>query len=181
MEKFKKLFRVTSGHGKIYDFDGKVHVGNKGTIFVEEGTYNTKHMLGRIRSARKTQLGYLQVCLTDVNGKKAFHYIHRLVAFAWLKKKDYHTDVMHKDDDTLNNSVNNLCWGTHTDNMRDMLSKKRQVSKKTIYEPEILIDIYSRRRKGEKVKDIHKDYPYIANSTFSHYCSGRALRLRGLI
>ena len=181
MERFKKLQKVKSDNGRIFDFNGKVHVGDKGTIFVEEGVYGKKHMMGSIRKPRKTHNGYLQIQLMDINGNKGFHYIHRLVAYAWLKKKEYQTDVLHKDDNPLNNSVDNLCWGTHTDNMQDMLKKGRKVHRGTTHPAELVMEIYTRRRKGESVSSIHSDYPHIAKSTFMHFTSGRALRQRGLL
>lgn len=180
-ELFKKLYNVKSGNNKVYEFNGKVHVGNKGTVFVEEGVYGTKNLLGTFRKPRKTHNGYLQIALMDVNGKRAFHYIHRLVAHAWLKKKDWQNDVLHKDDNPSNNSVSNLTWGTHMDNMKDMISKGRNVVRKGTNPPEVLLDIYNRRVKGESHDSIYKDYSYIAKSTFNHYCSGRALRQRGII
>jgi hypothetical protein len=180
-ELFKKLYIVKSGNNKVYNFNGKVHVGNNGTVFVEEGVYGSKNLLGNFRKPRKTHNGYLQIRLMDIDGKGAFHYIHRLVAHAWLKKKDWQYDVLHKDDNPLNNSVSNLSWGTHAENMQDMVKKGRQVSRKSTNPSEVLIDIYTRRLKGESVNSIHKDYSYIKKSTFNHYCSGRALRQRGII
>jgi len=180
-ERFRKLYEVVSDNGKVYQFDGKVHIGNNGSVFVEEGVYGKNNLSGSFRTGRITHNGYNQLKLMDVNGKIGWHYIHRLVGHAWLRKKDYQTDVLHKDDNPLNNSVSNLVWGTQQDNMQDMIKKGRQNFRKGTNPDEVLIDIYSRRRKGESVGSIHQDYPNIAKSTFLHYTSGRALRQRGLI
>jgi hypothetical protein len=36
-------------------------------------------------------------------------------------------EVRHLDHDPANNNVENLCWGTHSDNMRDMIRDGRFV------------------------------------------------------
>lgn len=179
---FKKLYQVISDNGRVFQFDGKVHVGDNGDIFVEEGIYGKNHLKGTFRKPRTTDNGYNQIQLLDVNGNKGFHYIHRLVAYAWLQKKDWENDVMHKDDNPLNNSVKNLAWCTHQENMQDMVRKGRhKVNKSRKHSNEILIDIYTRRKKGESVKSIWADYPNIKRASFMHFTSGYALRIRGLI
>lgn len=179
---YKKLYEVVSDNGRVFQFEGRVHVGDKGDVFVEEGIYGKNHIKGSWRSPRTTHGGYNQIQLCDVNGNKGFFYIHRLVAYAWLPKKDWEYDVMHKDDNPLNNSVTNLAWCTHRENIQDMISKGRnKVTKNRRYPDEVLIEIYTRRKKGESVQDIHKDYPHIKKSSFMHFTSGRALRIRGLI
>lgn len=54
--------------------------------------------------------------------------IHRLVATHFLANPNNLRCVCHKDDDPTNNSVDNLFWGSHTDNMQDMISKGRKVN-----------------------------------------------------
>jgi len=53
------------------------------------------------------------------NGKQQTRLVHRLVALAFLNNPDNYPVVRHLDDDPSNNSVTNLAWGTHYDNMRD--------------------------------------------------------------
>jgi len=77
--------------------------------------------LGYILSPRKSQMGYLQVALNNDLGERKWEYVHRLVAIAWIPKKQNQRDckiVMHKDDNTLNNNKNNLRWGTQFQNMQ---------------------------------------------------------------
>jgi hypothetical protein len=52
--------------------------------------------------------------------------VHRLVAQEFLVNKSNGINVCHKDDNPLNNQVNNLFWGTQGDNVSDMVSKNRQ-------------------------------------------------------
>jgi len=77
--------------------------------------------LGYVLSPRKSQMGYLQVALNNDLGERKWEYVHRLVAMAWIPKKQNQRDckiVMHKDDNTLNNTKNNLRWGTQFQNMQ---------------------------------------------------------------
>jgi hypothetical protein len=66
-------------------------------------------------------MGYLQVALNNDLGERKWEYVHRLVAMAWIPKKQNQRDckiVMHKDDNTLNNHKANLRWGTQFQNMQ---------------------------------------------------------------
>lgn len=54
-------------------------------------------------------------------------FVHRLVwaSFLWLDLNDRKQCVLHKDDNPLNNTVDNLFIGNHSDNMKDMTNKWR--------------------------------------------------------
>lgn len=56
--------------------------------------------------------GYLEVNLSKNNETKLFR-VHRLVAMAFIKKKNaMYTQINHKDEDKTNNKVSNLEWCT---------------------------------------------------------------------
>ncbi len=46
------------------------------------------------------------------NGKKTRRYVHRLMAFTFLEKKEDEIHVIHLDYDKLNNKLENLKWAT---------------------------------------------------------------------
>ena len=84
-----------------------------------EGLYQVSN-LGRIRSLYnyggkynliKTQIkrGYYQVGLRK-NGIRKWHQLHRLVAMAFIDNPDNLPQVNHKDENKLNNNVDNLEW-----------------------------------------------------------------------
>lgn len=54
-----------------------------------------------------------------IDGKRTHNYLHRLVAEAFIPNPDGLPLVRHMDDDTSNNHVDNLAWGTHHDNRLD--------------------------------------------------------------
>jgi hypothetical protein len=58
---------------------------------------------------------YLYVILSNDQGKKSYS-IHRLVAEAFLPNPHSLPQVHHKDEDTLNNHVENLEWLSNRDN-----------------------------------------------------------------
>lgn len=55
-----------------------------------------------------------------VGGVKHNEFVHRLVALAWhgLPPSEQHTDVAHKNHNSLDNRASNLEWSTHADNIQ---------------------------------------------------------------
>ena len=81
--------------------------------------------------------GYLQIVLF-LNGKKSYYYIHRIVAEAFLPNPDNKPEIDHINTDKTDNTVwlnedgsvnydkTNLRWVTHTENMNNPLTRKKQ-------------------------------------------------------
>jgi hypothetical protein len=62
--------------------------------------------------------GYRYVILTDDNRNESRHLIHRLVATAFIPNPYKLPCVNHIDGNKRNNSIENLEWCTHLDNVR---------------------------------------------------------------
>lgn len=73
--------------------------------------------------------GYLFVHLVK-DRKKYTKYIHRLVGFAFLKKKKDTTQIDHIDGNKYNNNVSNLRWVTVSENYKAYGSKERAETRK---------------------------------------------------
>ena len=58
--------------------------------------------------------------------------VHRLVALAYIPNPDNKPCVCHKDNNPLNNHVDNLYWGTQAENMSQMRLDKRDYRKVSI-------------------------------------------------
>lgn len=87
---------------------------------------NNRHGVGEGWHMLKPQPnhnGYLTVCL----GRGNRRLVSRLVAIAFIPNPDNLPLVRHLDDDPLNNCVDNLAWGTQTDNMQDCVRHGRLV------------------------------------------------------
>lgn len=67
---------------------------------------------GKIRSLYTSQGGYSNVSLCDNSGKWCRQQVHRLVAEAFLPNPNNLPQVNHKDENKLNNCVDNLEWCT---------------------------------------------------------------------
>lgn len=85
---------------------------------------------GRIWSVRRGEAkwltprlgshGYLFVTLHSKSFKKQF-LIHRLVLFTFKGPSDFNEECRHLDGNKINCRLDNLEWGTHSDNMCDKL------------------------------------------------------------
>jgi hypothetical protein len=58
--------------------------------------------------------------------------VHRLVALAYIPNPENKPCVCHKDNNSLNNNVDNLYWGTQAENMSQMRFDKRDYRKVSI-------------------------------------------------
>lgn len=98
--------------------------------------------LWRIRNIDKILRPYIKKnWYTEVhlylNWKRKVTSVHRLVAncFLWLNLFDNKSYVCHKDDNPINNNVDNLFIWTAKDNMRDMINKWRDKNNFKIKNP----------------------------------------------
>ena len=81
-----------------------------------EGLYEVTNMenvknvrRNTLKKKKKTNYGYIQVWLYK-NGIRTGLRVHRLVAQAFIPNPDNLPEVNHKDENPINNSVNNLEW-----------------------------------------------------------------------
>ena len=90
----------------IKGFEGIYAITEDGRV------YNLKHK----RYLKNCGKNYQRVTLNK-NGKGTSHYIHRLVAQAFLPNPDNLPEINHKDENTHNNNVWNLEWCTREYNI----------------------------------------------------------------
>ncbi|WEA58261.1 NUMOD4 domain-containing protein [Pediococcus pentosaceus] len=67
---------------------------------------------GKILKPKLNGRGYLQVNLCD-SGRSIYPSIHQLVAIAFISNPFNYSEVNHKDENKLNNHVENLEWCSH--------------------------------------------------------------------
>jgi len=98
-----------------------------------EGLYEVSN-LGNIKGAKglmKWQLdrgGYPYISLRK-DGRKKTWSIHRIVATAFIPNPENLPAVRHLDDCRTNYRADNLCWGTHKQNMMDKDQLRKQVAR----------------------------------------------------
>lgn len=88
------------------------------------------HRLGRLMTPTltgKKNCEHYRVTF-HLNSKRETIYLHRVVAEAFIPNPEGLPFVLHWDDNPANNRVENLHWGTHADNMREMSERGRHVS-----------------------------------------------------
>ena len=97
----------------IKDLEGKYQVSNLGNIMSlnYNGTGKSK-----LLKPGKTKNGYLLVSLYK-NRKRKSYKVHRLVAEHFIPNPDNLPEINHKDENKENNSVDNLEYCTHEDNI----------------------------------------------------------------
>lgn len=131
----------------IPNYEGLYQISNLGRIKtlerivkIHHGYY--KHIEEKIIdvSKRTNNAGYLYINLWK-NGKQKNFRIHRLVAEVFLKNPNNYKCVNHKDNNKLNNNVENLEWCTQSYNIKYAYKKGNK-------EPV---------RKYKKVKQLTKD------------------------
>ena len=75
-----------------------------------------------------THKGYLRICLWS-NNKGKHHFIHRLVAQAFIPNPQNKKEIDHIDTNPLNNRVENLRWVTRKENSNNPLTRKHITEK----------------------------------------------------
>lgn len=103
----------------IKDYEGLYQVSNLGRVkrlggVVKHGYSITITVDEKIIKANVNGKGqeHLMVHLSK-DGKVRKHYVHRLVAEAFIENPEGLPEVNHKDEDPRNNNVENLEWCTH--------------------------------------------------------------------
>ena len=98
----------------IKDYEGHYQVSNLSRVrsldrYIKGKGHSLQFKKGRILKPTKDRYGYLQVTLCKNNIKKEYK-VHRLVAEAFIDNPDNLPQVNHRDENKLNNNVDNLEW-----------------------------------------------------------------------
>ncbi|WP_103257978.1 HNH endonuclease signature motif containing protein [Tabrizicola aquatica] len=131
----------------IPDFP-KYVVDSKGRVF---GLFRKK-LLNPWRSPE----GYLRVDIRNGNGQQKKPYVHELVAAAFIGPKPKGMLIRHLNDDPSDNRVENLAYGTQSENTTDSIVNGRNRSK---FSTDQISHMLQLRESGRTVEDIMELYP----------------------
>ena len=112
---------------------------------------------GRIfKEARYSERGNREIKYKCVTINKKRTDVHRLVAKKFIQNPDGLPWVLHKDDNPLNNCVENLKWGSAKDNNRDahLNGKFNNVKKRYQLRVAKIVDLF---REGRTQRSIAKE------------------------
>ena len=86
-------------------------------LICDEGCVINK-VTGHILYGNKKKTGYYEVILIDDERQKNYFLLHRLIAGAFIPRPDDAEEVNHINGDKSDNSVKNLEWVTHAENLK---------------------------------------------------------------
>lgn len=99
----------------IPNYEGLYQVSNLGRVkvldrYVNSGIKNNNKVKRKSRILKQhNKQGYFEVTLI-ANNKRKYYKVHRLVAQAFIPNPNNYQQVNHKDENKLNNCVDNLEW-----------------------------------------------------------------------
>lgn len=154
----------------IQGYEGLYKVSSLGRI---------KNVKGLIRKPRLYKDGYFDIKLSK-NGKNKTKRINRLVALAFIPNPNNYPMVNHKDENKLNNRIDNLEWCTNKYNCNYGTAIERMA--KAISKPIIMCDLNGNDLKEFKSLLDASNYLNKPNSsTISNCLNGRYKSAYGYI
>jgi hypothetical protein len=107
----------------IIGYEGYYQVSNYGRVKSVTTKLKRERILKANYCGPKRNYIQLDLCKNSIRKK---HKLHRLVAEHFLSNPNNYPLVMHLDNNPSNNSVSNLQWGTHKENLHQMTSEGRR-------------------------------------------------------
>lgn len=117
----------------------------------ENGTV-TNIKTGKILKPWKSKKGYLYISLSK--GRTFHKRLHRLLAQNFIPNPDNLPLVRHLNDIKIDNRIENLAWGTNSDNMKDMINNGYKQNNRKLTDKQVREIFYDTRMQ----KDIAKQY-----------------------
>ncbi len=124
-------WRDIQGYEGLYDISDSGRVRSLYRRVINSKSGATRLARGKIMTPWDNGNGYKVVCLQK-EGKRKNHYVHRLVAEAFLKHSENETYINHKDYNTHNNCADNLEWCTQQNNIKHSLEHMRKPKTKCL-------------------------------------------------
>lgn len=162
----------------IVGYEGHYQVSNSGRVKRINRIVGTR--TDKVLSPFKNDKGYLIVSLYQNGNSKAF-LLHRLVLKAFVGQSPSPKSITrHLDGDQKNNRLDNLTWGTYSENMQDSLKhgthvcgSKHKMSKLTERDVKQIIKLLQGNQTQTEIGNMfgvsHRTISYIKlNKTWRH-------------
>lgn len=116
----------------IVDYEGLYEVSNFGNVrsLKDRNNYDRIKLLTQYKCGYNNRTPYKNVHLYNRTGGRQTFKVHRLVATAFIPNPDNLPCVNHKDENTFNNSVDNLEWCTQQYNVTYGTAIQRAITKR---------------------------------------------------
>ena len=150
IEKFKPV----QGYAGIYEISNLGRVKSLSRV-VERKDGNSRVTEDRIILPFLTKCGYHQIVLCK-DGVRKKHYIHRLVANAFIENPNKLPIINHKDENKLNNRVDNLEWCSAYYNLRYGKMQAKLVKIRVLDSKGDIIEVVEGIRECERKYSISK-------------------------
>lgn len=172
----------------VIGFEGLYQVSDDGRVRslprLKICGFNGKKYLmqrGRILKSGHTNDGYAFVNLVK-DGKSKPHYIHRLVAQAFIPNPNNYPVINHKDENPSNNYYKNLEWCTHKYNSNYGTAKERAAEVVRAKNPSIYNTPVTNITTGEQFNSISEAcdfYGFTNRYTIKRCCEGECATTDG--
>ena len=161
----------------IKNYEGLYEVSSLGNIrsldrFINGKGGSVRLKKGELKAISINTHGYAIVSLYKNNARKTVQ-VHRVVAEAFIPNLNNYLEVNHKDENKLNNTVNNLEWCTRSYNCK--YSKIGSTNAKPVVELDSnckVIKVFS------SVKEVCETYN-LSNGGVSDVCTGKRNSIKG--
>ena len=102
-------------------YEGSYEVSDHGSVrSLNRVTHDGKHLHGQAIRPYRMPTGHIRVALGKF-GKKKTLKVHRLVLLAFIGPAETGMECLHIDGNPSNNYVENLQWGTKSENVKDQI------------------------------------------------------------
>ena len=129
----REIWRDIDGYEGMYQVSNLGNVKSKERRVVNHKSGATRIIYEMVMTPWDNGNGYLVVTLSDKHKRKN-HYVHRLVAEAFLDREENKRYINHLDYNKYNNNVANLEWCTQLENVlysSEHMKKPRSKSRPT--------------------------------------------------
>lgn len=115
--------------------DTKYYCDEDGNIYSD---YSQKILKPMLREAKKKPYYYIDI---NFGSGQIHYYIHKIVYETWIGEIPNNMLVLHKDNNQLNNNINNLYLGNQKENIKDCANNEHRVGNTWI------LTIYDKQKK----------------------------------